>query len=70
MAKYDNVRSGGAGPDEQYKRTTARLQQIQTQVANTPPGNKLQGKVCIITGVGSLKGIGCVRQRSGPLSED
>ena len=70
MAKYDNVRSGGAAPDEHYKRTTARIQQIQSQFASKPPGDKLQGKVCIITGVGSLKGIGCVCKCSGPSPKD
>jgi NAD(P)-dependent dehydrogenase (short-subunit alcohol dehydrogenase family) len=41
-----------------YAKTLARLQKIQTQLANAPRGTKLKGKVCIITGVGSLKGIG------------
>ncbi|KDQ21507.1 hypothetical protein BOTBODRAFT_25951 [Botryobasidium botryosum FD-172 SS1] len=44
--------------EEAYKRTLARLAHIQTQLLRTPQGNKLEGKVCVITGVGSLKGIG------------
>jgi len=44
--------------EEAYKRTVARLAHIQTQLLRTPQGKKLEGKVCVITGVGSLKGIG------------
>ncbi|KZV95961.1 NAD(P)-binding protein [Exidia glandulosa HHB12029] len=45
-------------PEEQYKRTLTRLQRIQGHLKTTPRGGRLQGKVCIVTGVGSLKGIG------------
>lgn len=45
-------------PEEQYKRTVARLQRIQGHLATTPRAGRLAGKVCIVTGVGSLKGIG------------
>ncbi|GJJ06630.1 hypothetical protein Clacol_000824 [Clathrus columnatus] len=45
-------------PQEAYKRTVARLERIQNHLSNTPRSNRLKGKVCIITGVGSLKGIG------------
>ncbi|EIM79166.1 sex determination protein tasselseed-2 [Stereum hirsutum FP-91666 SS1] len=44
--------------DEFYKRTVARIQGIQGHLSQTPRGNRLKGKVCVITGVGSLKGIG------------
>ncbi len=40
------------------KKTTARIEQIRSQFCKTPRGMKLKNKVCIITGVGSLKGIG------------
>ncbi|KAF8678396.1 Enoyl-(Acyl carrier protein) reductase [Rhizoctonia solani] len=44
---------------EQYAKLTAeRLQRIQSQLTTTPRAGKLEGKVCIITGVGSIKGIG------------
>lgn len=43
---------------EAYKRTLARLQKIQSHLDNSPRGSRLKDKVCIITGVGSLKGIG------------
>ena len=43
-----------------YKRTIARVAKIQSHLAETPRGNKLKDKVCIITGVDSLKGIGYV----------
>lgn len=41
-----------------YQRTTARLDRIAKQVADAPRSASLKDKVCIITGVGSLKGIG------------
>lgn len=41
-----------------YTKTAARLERIQKQVSDAPRGGKLKGKVCIVTGVGSLKGIG------------
>ncbi|KAG8784830.1 hypothetical protein FRC12_018247 [Ceratobasidium sp. 428] len=45
-------------PEEFAKRTVERLQAIQSQLSTAPRAGKLKGKVCIITGVGSLKGIG------------
>ncbi|KAJ3550003.1 hypothetical protein NMY22_g674 [Coprinellus aureogranulatus] len=57
MSNYDNVRAKAAGPEEHYRSTLARIEQIQTQF-KAPGSGKLKGKVCIITGVGSLKGIG------------
>lgn len=47
-----------------YGRTVARLDKLTEQVANAPRGKTLAGKVCVITGVGSLKGIGSVRSWS------
>ncbi|KAK2463190.1 hypothetical protein APHAL10511_004845 [Amanita phalloides] len=44
--------------DEAYKATVARVEKIQSQLKDAPRGLKLKDKVCIITGVGSLKGIG------------
>ncbi len=41
-----------------FKRTVARLETIQNHLKTAPRSGRLQGKVCIITGVGSLKGIG------------
>lgn len=41
-----------------YERTAARLRHIQGHIARTPRGTQLKDKVCIITGAGSLKGIG------------
>lgn len=63
MAGYKgvNTRTQASGSTEEfYKRTVARLQQIQGQLDRTPRAGRVQDKVCIITGVGSLKGIGCV----------
>jgi NAD(P)-dependent dehydrogenase (short-subunit alcohol dehydrogenase family) len=39
-------------------RTVVRLAQIQSRLATAPRTGKLRGKVAIITGVGSIKGIG------------
>jgi hypothetical protein len=45
-------------PQEHYKRTVARLAKIQSHLATAPRTGKLRGKVAVVTGVGSLKGIG------------
>lgn len=59
-ASYDNFK--GAAPetkgDEHYQRTVARIAKIQSHFSESPRGARLKDKVCIITGVGSLKGIG------------
>ncbi|GJE95067.1 SDR family oxidoreductase [Phanerochaete sordida] len=47
-----------ADSDEFYRRTVARLQKIQTHLETAPRAGRLRDKVCIVTGVGSLKGIG------------
>jgi len=47
-----------ASSQEYYSRTVARLAQIQSRLATAPRTGKLNGKVAVITGVGSLKGIG------------
>lgn len=39
-------------------RTVVRLAQIQNRLTTAPRTGKLRGKVAVITGVGSLKGIG------------
>lgn len=44
--------------NEALKATIARLERIQSQLKDSPRGLRLKDKVCIITGVGSLKGIG------------
>ncbi|KIJ51436.1 hypothetical protein M422DRAFT_158636 [Sphaerobolus stellatus SS14] len=45
-------------PEEFYKKTVARLDKIQNHLKTAPRTGRVKGKVCIITGVGSLKGIG------------
>lgn len=47
-----------ASPKEHHKHTVVRLARIQSHLATAPRTSKLKGKVAIITGVGSLKGIG------------
>lgn len=49
-----------ASPQEAYNKTLARLDRIRNHLSTTPRSNRLKGKVCVITGVGSLKGIGFV----------
>ncbi|KAF8590932.1 NAD(P)-binding protein [Ramaria rubella] len=44
--------------DEFFQKTTARINKIQNHLSTAPRASRLKGKVCIITGVGSLKGIG------------
>ncbi len=47
--------------DDDFRgRTLARLESIRSHLQNAPRGTRLKDKVCIITGVGSLKGIGFV----------
>jgi len=41
--------------------TRARLETIKTHLESAPQSWKLKGKTCVITGAGSLKGIGSVR---------
>ncbi|KAG6918712.1 hypothetical protein DXG01_012197 [Tephrocybe rancida] len=58
MSSYNKNRLQQQNAEEFYKTTTSRIKQIQTQLAHAPRGVRLQNKVCIITGVGSLRGIG------------
>ncbi|KAI0364451.1 NAD-P-binding protein [Pilatotrama ljubarskyi] len=44
--------------DDFRKRTLARLDSIKSHLQTAPRGSRLKGKVCVITGAGSLKGIG------------
>ena len=57
MSVYDKSRSHQKTA-EYYATTKARIGKIQSQLDNAARGDKLRGKVCIITGAGSLKGIG------------
>lgn len=43
---------------EHYQRTVTRIAQIQSHLDNAPRSQRLNDKTCIITGVGSLSGIG------------
>jgi hypothetical protein len=60
MSAYDKARSQQKTAEGHYATTKARIEKIQSQLDNSARGDKLRGKVCIITGVGSLKGIGYV----------
>ncbi|TFK73974.1 NAD(P)-binding protein [Pluteus cervinus] len=58
MSSYNSARNSIKSGDDLYQLTTARLESIRAQLAQAPRSGKLKNKVCIITGVGSLKGIG------------
>ncbi|KAH9083502.1 sex determination protein tasselseed-2 [Lactarius deliciosus] len=45
-------------PPSSYSRAVTRLVEIQSRLATAPRTGKLSGKVAVITGVGSLNGIG------------
>lgn len=49
------------GGDEFFAQTRARLETIRAHLETAPRSGKLKGKTCVITGAGSLKGIGSVR---------
>ncbi|KZT71021.1 NAD(P)-binding protein [Daedalea quercina L-15889] len=55
---YATAKLSGGADGEFARRTAARLEQIQSQLKAKPRGSRLKGKVCIITGVGSMAGIG------------
>lgn len=58
MSNYSKTRHQPQNNEEFFKVTTERIKKIQSQLAQSPRGIRLRDKVCIITGVGSLKGIG------------
>jgi hypothetical protein len=45
-------------PQEHYRHTVVRLARIKSHLETAPRTGKLKGKVAIVTGVGSLQGIG------------
>ena len=49
----------GVSEQERHARTVARIKRIQAHLTTAPRTERLKGLVCIITGAGSLKGIGC-----------
>jgi hypothetical protein len=58
MSSYSNNKNKAQAD---HAKTAERLKRIQNQVSGGPRGGTLKDKVCIITGAGSMKGIGCVR---------
>ena len=56
-----------ATPDDFRNRTLARLDTIRAHLQTSPRTYRLKHKVCIVTGVGSLKGIGSVLSFPPPL---
>ncbi|KAJ6594015.1 hypothetical protein B0H19DRAFT_46013 [Mycena capillaripes] len=55
---YSKTRAASQTAQDFYENTKARIQKIQSHLTSSPRGIRLKDKVCIITGVGSLKGIG------------
>ena len=56
---FSSIGSKKSGSDqEHYKRTVARIESIQSHISQSPRRMRLKDKVCVITGVGSMKGIG------------
>ncbi|THH08081.1 hypothetical protein EW145_g2947 [Phellinidium pouzarii] len=47
-----------AAANDAYQKTLARIERIKSHLKQSPRCGRLRDKVCIITGVGSLKGIG------------
>ena len=64
---YALIRAPAGADGDFAQRTAARLEQIQAQLKTRPRGSRLKGKVCIVTGVGSMAGIGCVCLLLGSL---
>lgn len=60
MSQYGKTKALPGG-DEFVAQTRARLETIKTHLETAPRSGKLNGKICVITGAGSLKGIGSVR---------
>jgi len=58
MGEYTSTKAPGTANEIHYAATAARIKQIQTQLETSVRTGKLKSKVCIITGVGSMKGIG------------
>lgn len=50
--------SSKSGTDSTYDATLRRLAHIQSHLTRRPRSGRLNGKVCIVTGAGSLTGIG------------
>jgi len=56
---YEGTRQKSQADDDFYEKTAARIKKIQDHFVEAPRTGAVKGKVCIVTGVGSLKGIGC-----------
>jgi len=55
---YKKLQSASQNQQEFYEVTKARIQKIKSHLEDSPRGTRLKDKVCVITGVGSMKGIG------------
>jgi hypothetical protein len=56
-AKQPEIKQS-ASPQERYRHNAVRLAKIKSHLETAPRTGKLKGKVAIVTGVGSLNGIG------------
>ncbi|EIN11506.1 NAD(P)-binding protein [Punctularia strigosozonata HHB-11173 SS5] len=57
-SSYNDMSTPVVDDKEFYKQTVQRLAKIQSHLSETPRGTRMKGKVCVVTGVASLKGIG------------
>lgn len=53
-----DLKTNNVSDEDFFKRTLTRLNKIRSHLVSAPRNSKLKGKVCIVTGVGSLLGIG------------
>ncbi|KAJ7072224.1 hypothetical protein C8F01DRAFT_1205847 [Mycena amicta] len=61
MSSYNRARASATDSQATasfHEATKERLAKIQSHLADSPRGTRLKDKICIVTGVGSLKGIG------------
>jgi hypothetical protein len=58
MSEYKKAAVARVSTEEVYKRTLARIEKIQGHLTSAPRAGRMKDKVCIVTGVGSIKGIG------------
>lgn len=64
MSQYRKT-TNHVGGEQFVAQTRARLETIRTHLEVAPRTGKLKGKTCVITGAGSLKGIGSVGPFNG-----
>lgn len=67
MSQHGKVNNHSGG-ERFAAQTRARLETIRTHLETAPRTGRLKGKTCVITGAGSVKGIGSVQPSSSYTS--